>query len=470
MDKETAEMLGLPYDPALDEEETDEEVQAEEDAQADEEPEAGGLSYIPARVRREYEQSLKAYEGSYQNQINQIQKAKDLLLSQPTELSRSQYLQQLGSVLTAPRKSTDPRFYERRNLFTFLRDVGELGSAKKAAEEKAKLEQQQKLLQLDEMAAKYGQQRDLDRLKLATQLMGKYKPTAAAKDPDEITRLQERKRQLVEQRSTLDPRDPSYLSFGQEIQQLDKRIAYLGGEKGKEGGMDFTPGEKAVDQQIAKEYASWITGGGAQAASRINKINDVINRIEEGEDLSGPVVGFTLEKLPGIASVVYPGAQDAKDVVESVVQTDLRAVLGGQFAASENAALVRRAYNPSLGEEKNKKRLQLLLLQMQKVADEKNRTMNFFEANGTIKGFKYTPYTYNDFLTYDQLKRLDEGESPESIAGSITPSGDGGKPKAGESKPAGGGKPAGGKPNEPKKKYKKRIKRGDSFIEIEVEE
>jgi hypothetical protein len=108
---------------------------------------------------------------------------------------------------------------------------------------------------------------------------------------------------------------------------------------------------------------------------------------------------------------------------------------------------------------------------MQKVADEKNRTMNFFEANGTIKGFKYTPYTYNDFLTYDQLKRLDEGESPESIAGSITPSGDGGKPKAGESKPAGGGKPATPKPGEKKpKKYFKEIKVGDRIIKVEVEE
>jgi hypothetical protein len=54
----------------------------------------------------------------------------------------------------------------------------------------------------------------------------------------------------------------------------------------------------------------------------------------------------------------------------------------------------------------------------------------------------------------------------------MTPPNGSGKPKAGESKPAGEGKPAAQKPSEqkPKKKYKKRIKRGDSFIEIEVEE
>jgi hypothetical protein len=468
MDRETAEMLGLEYDPALDE--TAEEEGAQVDGAEDEE-EAGGLSYIPAQVRREYEQSLKAYESSYQDQINQIQKAKDLLLSQPTELSRRQYIEQLGSVLTAPRKSTDPRFYERQNLYTFLRDVGELGSAQKAAEEKAKFEQQQKLLQLDQMAAKYGQQRDLDRLKLATQLMGKYKPTAAEKVPDEITRLQNDRDQLMQSRSAMDPRAPEYLNIGKRIQELDRRIAYLGGEKGKDG-KEPTVGQKAIDKKIADEYASWITGGGVQAMSRINKISDVINRIDEGEQLSGPIVGYTLENLPSIASVVYPGAQDAKDVVEGVVQTDLRTILGGQFAASENAALVRRAYNPRLTEEQNKNRLQLLLLQMQKVAEEKNRVMNYFSENQTMKDFQYTPYSYSDFLTYDQLKRLDAGESPESIAESMTPPNGSGKPKAGESKPAGEGKPAAQKPSEqkPKKKYKKRIKRGDSFIEIEVEE
>jgi hypothetical protein len=460
MDKETAEMLGLPYDPILDEEETDEEVQAE-DAQADEESEAGGLSYIPAQVRREYEQSLKAYEGSYNNQINQIQKARDLLLSQPTELSRSQYLQQLGSVLTSPRKSTDPRFYERRNLFTFLRDVGELGSAKKAAEDKAKLEQQQKLLQLDELSAKYGQERDLNRLKLATQLMGKYKPTAAAKEPDEITRLQNNRDQLIQNRSNMDPRAPEYLAISNRIKELDKRIAYLGGERAEKEGEALTVGEKALDKKIGEEYSNWVVGGGGvQSASRISRINDIISRLETDPDISGPVVGVVLENLPTVASVLYPEAQDAKDVVESVVQTDLRAILGGQFAQKEGEALIKRAYNPRLDEKANARRLKILTLQMKMVNDEKNRAMQYFGEKGTIKGYTFRPFTAGDFLTEDQLKRLDEGETPEQILGI-----DKSAPK-----PAGEGKPAGGKPAEPKKKYKKKIKVGDRIIEVEVEE
>jgi hypothetical protein len=450
MKKEVAEMLGLPYDPALDEEETDEEVQAEEDAQADEEPEAGGLSYIPARVRREYEQSLKAYEGSYQNQIDQIQKAKDLLLSQPTELSRSQYLQQLGSVLTAPRKSNDPRFYERRNLFTFLRDVGELGSAQKAAEEKAKLEQQQKLLQLDELSAKYGQERDYNRLKLATELMGKYKPTAAGKD-DEIIRLQK-------YRDTLDITDP-------RRREITERINYLTrGKPEAPKAAEPSVGVKAVDKIVGEDYGKWIMGGASAASSRVTKLNNAIADLSTRTDVSGPVEGFIVENMPTAASAFYPEAQNVKDVIESVVQEDLRSILGGQFAQLEAKELIKRAYNPRLTEKQNLARVQLLLAQIKNVTNLRQNLFDYFAKNKTTDGFDFAKLDPNKLLLTDEdTKKLDAGMSVQDVlAGKPLP-------KQGESKPA-DAKPSEQKPGQPKKKYKKKIKVGDRIIEVDVEE
>jgi hypothetical protein len=251
------------------------------------------------------------------------------------------------------------------------------------------------------------------------------------------------------------------LAISNRIKELDKRIAYLGGERAEKEGEALTVGQKALDKKIGEEYANWVVGGGAvQSASRISRINDITSKLKKDKDISGPVVGFTLDNLPTMASVLYPEAQDAKDVVESVVQTDLRAILGGQFAQKEGEALIKRAYNPRLGEEKNAKRLQLLALQMQMVNDEKNRAMQYFGDKGTIQGYTFRPFTANDFLTSDQLDRLDAGETPEEILGISKPA----------PKPAGEGKPAGGKPAEPKKKYKKKIKVGDRIIEVEVEE
>lgn len=116
-------------------------------------------------VRAEYESARKAYETSTQDVLNQIQKARDLLLSQKTEKSKSEMLRGLAMSLAAPRDRNDPRFYERKNLYTFLRDVGEYGTAQAEAQKKAELMQKEQMLKLDELAAKYGQQSALERLK-----------------------------------------------------------------------------------------------------------------------------------------------------------------------------------------------------------------------------------------------------------------------------------------------------------------
>jgi hypothetical protein len=371
-------------------------------------------------------------------------------------------LQGLVGKLTATRSQDDPRFFERQNLYTFLRDVGEYGQEQKAAEK----EREAKRIMLQEMQAKYGMDLAEKRRGRAEQLAVQYlskEPTEKAPPTDEITRIQQNRNNLIEQRSALDPRDPNYLALSRSIQELDKRIAYLGGERAEKEGEASTVGEKALDKKIGEEYASWVVGGGAvQSASRISRVRDVISKLKKEKDISGPVVGFALDNLPSLASVLYPDAQDAKDVIESVVQTDLRAILGGQFAQKEGEALIKRAYNPRLGEEKNARRLELLALQMQMVSDEKNRAMDYFGEKGSIKGYTFRPFTANDFLTMEQLERLDAGESPESILGKAPPAPRESQPSGSSEKPA--------STEKPKKKYKRTINLGDRIIEVEVEE
>lgn len=118
----------------------------------------GALPFGVEELQKKYGQALSAYERSNQKVLDEITKARDLLLSQPTEKSKKQYIRGLASALTAPRERTDPRFYERRNLFTLLRDIGEYGSAEEQAAKEAKLAQQQQKAKFDELLAKYEQQ------------------------------------------------------------------------------------------------------------------------------------------------------------------------------------------------------------------------------------------------------------------------------------------------------------------------
>ena len=157
--------------------------QLEEDVGAvDEEMAAEGALPYGADIRAEYESARQAYETSTQSVLDQIQKARDLLLSQPTQKSKGEMLRGLAMSLAAPRQRNDPRFYEKRNLYTFLRDVGEYGTAEAEAQKKAELMQKEQMLKLDELAAKYGQQSALERLKAVGPLYREMmKPRAAAK-------------------------------------------------------------------------------------------------------------------------------------------------------------------------------------------------------------------------------------------------------------------------------------------------
>ena len=90
----------------------------------------------------EYKAARDAYSKAYSGEggvLAQIQKARKILESQPTQKTRSEYVQGLAQALSAPRERTDPRFYERKNLYTFLRDVGQYGAAEEKAQKEAEL-------------------------------------------------------------------------------------------------------------------------------------------------------------------------------------------------------------------------------------------------------------------------------------------------------------------------------------------
>jgi hypothetical protein len=112
-----------------------------------------------------YQKKVGDYDKYTKDVLNEISAARDRLLNQPTQKSRNEYVRGLAQALTATKKPTDPRFFERRNLYTFLRDVGEYGSAEDAAAKKAEIERQEMLGKLNELKARYGAQSAMELIK-----------------------------------------------------------------------------------------------------------------------------------------------------------------------------------------------------------------------------------------------------------------------------------------------------------------
>lgn len=156
----------------------------------------------------------------------------------------------------------------------------------------------------------------------------------------------------------------------------------------------------ARDKYYANELAKWEINGKSIAADQLSKIDDVINILESGSDsVSGRVVGNIPRVLRSEAS------KNAEDLIGSIVQSDLRQVLGGQFAQREGENLLKRAYASDLEEDVNLQRVKRLKSKLLQAIEAKNEMSDYFNEHETLQGYKGK--TVDDI--YQEIKKDLEG-------------------------------------------------------------
>lgn len=156
-----------------------------------------------------------------------------------------------------------------------------------------------------------------------------------------------------------------------------------------------TPGRKKADEAFGTDYAEFIASGGyADIVKQTAQLQDVVKELESGRNITGPVVGSTPDS---ILKFTNPEAISAREKVEEVAQRNLRLILGAQFTEKEGDRLIRRAFNPNLSEKENAQRVRRLLKQIEIAAQAKQSAADYFEANGTLTGWKGKRYTASDF-------------------------------------------------------------------------
>ena len=177
---------------------------------------------------------------------------------------------------------------------------------------------------------------------------------------------------------------------------------FLGNSSGSQtitiGGEEkqYSPFWKKVDEDYASEYIDWTSGISADTNGNIVKVEEVLRALESGEPLTGPLIGSVPDFVLKFTS---PNVIDAREAVESVVQRNLKAILGAQFTEKEGERLIARAYNPSLSPEMNASRLRILVTAMKQGAEAKDQQANWVRENGTLMGWKGQLSTWDDYWT-----------------------------------------------------------------------
>jgi len=152
--------------------------------------------------------------------------------------------------------------------------------------------------------------------------------------------------------------------------------------------LDLSPAEEAIDLAFGKQYSAQIIGGGqADFDANINKLKSVLSQLETSDNFTGPLIG----SLPqGMKEITHPKAAGAQELVEEVVQRNLKIILGAQFTEKEGERLIKRAYNPRLEESQNIERLNRLINSMKKAREAQMAANKYYQKEGTLKGYKGT--------------------------------------------------------------------------------
>ncbi len=155
---------------------------------------------------------------------------------------------------------------------------------------------------------------------------------------------------------------------------------------GGAGGLNLTPGQKAVDNAFAQEYVAWTAAGGfADVEKNIQQLAEVEAKLQSGANVTGGFIGKTPRF---VLAKTNPEALNTLEQVEEVVQRNLRLILGAQFTEKEGERLIARAYNPDLEEPDNLSRVKRLMASLTRAAQAKQDAADYYAQNGTLA--KYT--------------------------------------------------------------------------------
>lgn len=155
-----------------------------------------------------------------------------------------------------------------------------------------------------------------------------------------------------------------------------------------------TPGQKKADEKYAEDFIEFATGGYADVVKQLDQLREVSAALGSGQNLTGPIIG----SMPNsVLAATNPRALSTKEMVEEVVQRNLRVILGAQFTEKEGERLISRAYNPRLSEAENKARVDRLIQQISEAAKAKLDAALYFQQNGSLVGWKGRLPRMSDF-------------------------------------------------------------------------
>lgn len=179
-----------------------------------------------------------------------------------------------------------------------------------------------------------------------------------------------------------------------------------------------TVAEQSVDRNFGNTYDDFIVGGGYAKVDRgLKSLKEVSSKLgTNGPNLTGGLIG----RMPDFVNTMTGNgdAVEIRDQVGSIIQDNLKSILGASYTENEGNKVIERSYNPKLSEAANKKKLDGLIGQMETAAKAKIDASKYFEQHGTMRGFKGTQINSVDDIFKDpEQSQTNEQTQPAKSSG-----------------------------------------------------
>lgn len=158
-------------------------------------------------------------------------------------------------------------------------------------------------------------------------------------------------------------------------------------------GVDLTKGEEKRDETFGTNYEQNAADYNRNQV-QLAQLEDAMVLMESNPGVSGNII---VENLPNfLKPYANTDGTIARERIYEVVQGSLRQILGAQFTQQEGELIMERAFNPNLPVEENIKRVRALAEMLRANSAMDKAKLDYFDTNGTLKGFKGNYLSAND--------------------------------------------------------------------------
>lgn len=150
-----------------------------------------------------------------------------------------------------------------------------------------------------------------------------------------------------------------------------------------DGGLDLTPGQRAIDEAYKEVYSDFVVkGGSSKAISNISQLDDSVRQLNKDPSLTGRQFALRPDTALPAATLAL------KENVARVVTQGMKEIIGAAFAASEADQFISRSFNQILPASVNAERLRRLRAGMKLAFEAKNAAARHYEKFGTLSNWE----------------------------------------------------------------------------------